>query len=173
MTKLEQYELKDKAFWEYVKSDKCSSRKMDKMIKELHALAVEINKENHCYYDNETWITNLNIFHHPTLTGNDLTNYVANELNKLNGVMLEKELNGDKVNYIVYVITPYNIYEYILYRGYNGQVNFEPYKICGTHKRKSRQVIVKEHICELVFTKNLKELLQKYDRYILEKGGVL
>jgi hypothetical protein len=172
MTDLELYELKHNEFLDYVKQDNVNVRKMNKMQKTLHALAIEINKENHCYYDNEVWITNLNIFHHPTLTGNELTIYVANELNKLNGVMLEKEMNGNNVNYIVYVITPYSVYEYILYRGYNNQVNFEPYKICGTHKHKSRQVIVKEHICELVFTKNLKELLQKYDRYILEKGAI-
>lgn len=172
MTNLELYEAKHEEFLKYASREKVSYKKLIQMQKTLETLAIEINKENHCYYDNETWITNLNIFHHPTLTGNDLTNYVANELNKLNGVMLEKELNGDKVNYIVYVITPYNVYEYILYRGYNGQVNFERFKTCGTHKHKSRQVVVKEHICELVFTKNLKELLQKYDRYILEKGAM-
>ena len=94
----------------------------------------------------------------------------ANELNKLNGVMLEKEMNGDKVNYIVYVITPYNVYEYILYRGYNNQVNLERYEVCGTNKTFTRKgIVVKEHICELVFTATLNELITKYDRYILEK----
>lgn len=172
MTNLELYEAKHEEFLKYADKKNFSYKKLIQMQKTLETLAIEVNKENHCYYDNETWITNLNIFNHPTLTGNDLTNYVANELNKLNGVMLEKELNGDKVNYIVYVITPYTIYHYILYRGYNGQVNFECFEICGTHKSKSRKVIVKEHICELVFTATLNELITKYDRYILEKGAM-
>jgi hypothetical protein len=172
MTNLELYELKHNEFLDYVKQDNVNVRKMNKMLKTLHALAIEVNKENHCYYDNETWITNLNIFNHPTLTGNDLTNYVANELNKLNGVMLEKQMNGNKVNYIVYVVTPYNVYHYILYCAYNNKVNIESYKCDGTNKSTTRKVVVKEHICELVFTSNLKELLQKYDRYILEKGDM-
>lgn len=157
MTKLEQYKIKDQEFWKYVKSDKCNSRRLDKMIKELESLAIEINKENNCYYDNETWITKLNIFNHPTLTGNELTNYIANELNKLNGVILEKEVEDDKVNYIVYVITPYYIYHYKLYRGYNNQVNFTPYKFSNeTNKSYSHKIVVEnDNLIELIFGKNI------------------
>ena len=166
MTKIEQYKAKENEICEYgLTTKEWNSKKFNKMVRELQALAIEINKENNCYYDNETWITKLNIFYHPTLTGNDLTDYIANELNKLNGVVVERQMIDDSaVNYIVYVVTPYTIYSYRLSRGYGHQASFG-----ATGKSYSNKIVVTEHICELVFDSSFKELLNEFKLDILTK----
>ena len=172
MTKLEQYQIKDQEFWKYIKSDKCNSYKLNKLIKELKALAIAINKENNCYYDNEHWITEF-VLTNDKLTGNELTDYIANELNKLNGVMLERHIEDGKVNYSVSVVTPYKVYHYTLYRGYDNVCNLKPNKfVDGTNKSFTTDVVVKEHICELVFanSSSLEELRTEYNRNILSKN---
>lgn len=148
MTKLEQYQAKENEICEYgLATRKWNSQKFNKMVRELQSLAIEINKENNCYYDNETWITKLNIFYHPNLTGNDLTDYIANELNKLNGVVVERQIiDNSAINYIIYVVTPYTIYSYRLSRGYGHQASFG-----ATGKSYSNKIVVTEHICELVY----------------------
>ena len=53
MTKLEQYKAKENEICEYgLATRKWNSQKFNKMVRELQALAIEINKENNCYYDN-------------------------------------------------------------------------------------------------------------------------
>ena len=161
MTKLEQYELK------YKELCKCkSTKKCYKIIKELKKIAIEINKENNCYYDNENWITEF-VLTNDKLTGNELTDYIANELNKLNGVMLERHIEDGKINYSVSVVTPYKVYHYTLYRGYDNVCNLKPNKFCsdGTNKSFTTDTIVKEHICELVFANcsKLEELRTEFN----------
>lgn len=167
MTKLEQYELKYKELCECK-----STRKYYKIVKELKALAIAINKENNCYYDCENWITEF-VLANDKLTGNELTDYIANELNKLNGVMLERHIEDGKVNYSVSVVTPYKVYSYTLYRGYDNVCNLKPYKFDdGTNKTFTTDAIVEEHICELVFANcsKLEKLRTEYNRNILSKN---
>lgn len=151
MTKLELYKIKEKQFYEFGESDKYTPKGLSKLMRELENLAVEINKENNCYYDNETWLTRLE-FSNKNLTGNELTDYIANEMNKMNGVVLERNIENGKVNYLVEVITPYYVYHYKLYRGYNGVVNLVQDKFPnGSNKTYTRKIIPTNHISELIY----------------------
>ena len=155
MTKLELYESKKKNICEYGLSKECSMTKSNKLLRELESLAIEINKENNCYYDNETWITKFTLSNE-NLTGNELTDCIANEFNKMNGVVLERNVENGKVNYFVSVITPYYIYHYTLYRGYNNIVKLEPSKnfINGSNKSYTRKIVPVKHIAELIYSES-------------------
>lgn len=152
-----------------------NNRKYYKLLKEYNELVIEYNKLNNVYWNYDFWITDIfnNIVNKAEgLTGNDLTNYVANELNKLNGVMLEKIIDNGKINYSVEVITPYTIYHYILYRGYDEYVSLKADKYSdGTNKSRTSIHPVKNHICEIAFAEknSLEELREKWNRNILDK----
>ena len=86
---------------------KFNSYKFKAKIKEWQHNVIEINKLNNCYWDRKDWIFDAmnEISPREDLTGNALTNYYANELNKLNGVMLErKQVDAETINYLISVI---------------------------------------------------------------------
>ena len=88
--------------------------------------------------------------------------------------MLERYIEDEKVNYCVSVVTPYKIYHYKLYRGYDNVCALKPWKFGNDNTNKSiaNKVIVKEHICELVFANqsSLETLRNEYNRNILSKN---
>ena len=167
--KLQLYETKQRQSCELGLAGKYGTKKFKELNKEVQDLAIEINKENHCYYDNETWITKFNLSN-DKLTGNELTDYIANELNKLNGVVLEKQIDNGKVNYSVAVITPYYVYHYKLYRGYNNIVNLESnnFGVRGNKTYTNKKVPVK-HIAELQYSDWCEFKIEEHP-YILPKN---
>ena len=150
--KLQLYESKKQQLNKLALDGKYGTKKFKELNKEVQDLAIEINKENHCYYDNETWITKFDLSN-IKLTGNELTDYIANELNKLNGVVLARQIDNGKVNYSVSVITPYYVYHYKLYRGYNNIVNLESNNFGSRgNKTYTNKKIPVKHIAELEYS---------------------
>ena len=155
---------KDKALYDYYtngNNGKYSPAKAKKMWVELNNLYKEINKANNIYYHEDKWIDDYcsDTFKNLGLTGEKLVDYVINELNKLDGVVVrlyhDKETytdyKGNKYrsnvhNYTIYVITPTKTYEYNIKRGYNGYFTLDPKGPQWTNQK-----LVYKHICELLY----------------------
>ena len=166
------YTTKENEILKIFEAKDYSSKKAKKLIKEMENIAIEINKINHCYWDKECWVYDIfkKIPARKDLTGNALTNYYAEELNKLNGVLVEKIDNEcGRTNYRIDVVTPYAIYSYFLSRGYGHCCSFGK---VGDRKAKSYIIVCKNHICELVYGNTIEKLRTQYDRNILDKKPI-
>lgn len=159
---------KDKVLFDYSTNGndgKFSMAKAKKLWLELNNLYKEINQANNIYYHENKWINDYcNDIICPklgqlNLTGEKLIDFVVNELNKLDGIVIreikDKETYTDYKgnayrtnlhNYSVYIITPSKIYEYYLNRGYAGQFRLEPKGNQWTCNK-----FVNKHICELLY----------------------
>lgn len=163
------------------------TKRFKALQKEVSDLTIEYNKANNCYYREAKWITTLEkaiqhevLLKNPKLTGNNLIDAVANELNKVAGVMLQRNEKNNTINYSVDIVTPYKIYNFTLSRGYDNNCNLEKYKFDnGDNKCTANIVPFEHHICEIVYGNDaidkekygakLYELKEKYGRDILEK----
>jgi hypothetical protein len=157
---------------------------------ELNNLYKEINKANNIYYHEDKWnndycsdiispkLQQMRDQEGKYLTGEKLIDYVVNELNKLDGVVVrldhcketDVDYKGNKYrinthNYTIYVITVNKIYEYDIKRGYNGCFTLDPR---GNHW--TNQKLVYKHICELLYDGIDYENEYRY-KDILEKGS--
>lgn len=146
-----------------------------KKFKELNNLLEELCYQYNCllgaYWDKENWVYDyyVEILNNAPehFKGNDLTDYVANELNKFNGVVVEKHYYDDTHNYTIYVVTRYSVYSYGLTRGYGKQ--------CGWRtngKTKTSKGIIEKNYWEILFSlfpsyEEDKEIKEQYngDRY--------
>lgn len=143
------------------------TKQFTKLIKQIDALTIEYNKSVNAYWHYENWIKYYYeqiIYNAPDhLKGNDLTNYVANELNKLDGVLLERYYQDEAVNYNISVVTPYLIYYYSLRRGYGKQCGFEKAQLCS--KSRANISIYDGDLCDLIYGRDAADI-----KLMVEKG---
>ena len=144
------------------------TKECQEKIKEVNQLTIEYNKQNNVYYTNETWIYDVinDILKVSNVTGNELLEEVANQLNKMNGVLLEEHYEKNQKNYIIYVVTPYTTYMYQIFRGYNGYCTTVPFKPDNfTNKFKTKLDAVSSTI-ELFYKNGFEEAEQKGFKYL-------
>ena len=145
----------DKAYWDYVNQfdryniKQWSNKKDFSLRKNISDLVIELNKANNLYYHENKWIYDYckDYINNLNLTGEKLIDYVANELNKLAGVVVYKIDNDKLHNYEITLITPYKTYSYYLNRGYAYQ-----YRIVPNGQGKANIYrLVQKHPCELLY----------------------
>ncbi len=155
----------------YKGKDFTKSKKFKELNHEVNSLTYKYNKENKVYWDYPgEWIEDKlreiekrNLL---GLTGNKLTEFVAMELNKLNGLVLEEIWINGALNYNLYLVTTYTIYHYKLFRAYNNKCSIEPLKFDNDGTNKSRVSFKPAtHPIELIYDLD-KEDVEEYGSYI-------
>lgn len=136
----------------------------------LNKLIYEYNKNNNCYWDYADFIydkfDSIKNQLPENLTGNDITEYVANALNKLHGVVVEKKYADSTLNYDINVVTSYNVYHYRLFRGYNNTCSLKPCKTLGSDNNRSQVAFkIANHPVELIYNIDQEDIV-KYGSYI-------
>ena len=153
---------KDKELYDYNTNGdngKYSYKKAKAMWMELNNLYKEINKANNIYYHESKWIDEYcrDIFNTSSgLTGEKLIDYVANTLNKVDGIVVrlinDKDIYKNRQyynnlhNYEIFVITANKTYSYYINRGYAGQFTLKPNGQNWTNNK-----FVYKHLCELLY----------------------
>lgn len=173
MTLLKQIKKLENELEEYVNKNFTKKNLLQtKTYKELDSTIKELSYQYNCllgaYWNKEKWVYDYYceiLDNAPTtLKGNELTEFVANELNKLDGVIIEKFEDEDTTHYTINVCTRYYIYSYGLTRGYGKQCGFSK----GA-KIKAMQKRIENNYWELMFdlkdlsVEEMQEIIKKYN----------
>lgn len=155
----------------YKGKDFTKTKKFKELNHEVNSLTYKYNKENKVYWDYQgQWIHDklkeIRERVPKNLTGNAITKFVAMELNKLNGLVLEEIWVNGALNYSIALVTPYTIYHYNLLRGYDYYCNLEQAKFANDGTNKSKVAFKPAtHPVELVYDLD-KEDVEEYGSYI-------
>ena len=136
----------------------------------LNKLIYEYNRNNNCYWDYADFIYDkfdaIKNQLPENLKGNAITEYIANNLNKLHGVVVEKKYINSTLNYDISVVSTYTVYHYTLFRGYNDTCSLKPCKALGSDSNKSQVAFkIANHPVELIYNIDQEDIVN-YGSYI-------